>query len=108
MSTLTLAATGVYFLIKAPNNNNAVIQQWETQDGRPKGRVTGSGHLAFSGSAAINRNAPANSSGGLTIYGKAKICFGDTDGAGYTLCTFTNGTQLCRVAAAAECPVTGS
>ncbi len=49
MALITLAA-GVYFGIKAGSNNNAVIQQWMTQDGRPVMTVTSSGSLTGSGS----------------------------------------------------------
>lgn len=47
-----------------------------------------------------------NASGSLVLNGAkgGQVCYADTDGVGYTMCSGNNGTQTCKVAVGNECP----
>lgn len=73
-AALITLGTGIAFVIRAGNNNNATIQQWQTQDGRVVGSITGSGNLKVTG----------NLSGSTLFLGGMP--------AGQSLCKKTNGS----------------
>lgn len=102
LATISLLV-GAYFVVKAPNNNNATAVVVQDASGRPKIVQTGSGAQTGSGDLMVANGKTG--SGKLIIGGNdgGGLCQADKDGTGYTIQDCNNGVCVTRTALTSEC-----
>lgn len=87
LAVLITLATGIYFNIKAPDNNNSIVQEWSAKDGRDMAYMTSSGALTASGAMTLVN---------LSAHSGQAVCIKTGGTLGYCSTTPTNGTCTCN------------